>query len=140
DLARADELVSRLVDSSLVVAGTRNGVTRYRLLESIREYAAERLTSSGRREELHRSHAEYYLEIAAGARTRDPVGKLEALEILDRERDNLHAAMRWTLATGSELAVPLAAALWHYWLIRGYLRQGLEWLEHALALPTDAPS
>jgi predicted ATPase/DNA-binding SARP family transcriptional activator len=140
DLARADELVSRLVDSSLVVAGTRNGGTRYRLLETIREYAAERLTSSGRREELHRSHAEHYLEIAAGARTRDPVGKLEALEILDRERENLHAALRWTLATGSELAVPLAAALWHYWLIRGYRRQGLEWLERALALPTDAPS
>ena len=140
DLARAEELVSRLVESSLVVAGTRNGATRYRLLETIREYAAERLDSPGRRDELHRSHAEHYLEIAGGARTRDPVVKLEALAILDRERDNLRAAMRWTLATGSDLAVPLAAALWRYWLIRGYRRQGLEWLEHALALPTDAPS
>jgi non-specific serine/threonine protein kinase len=140
DLARADELVSRLVESSLVVAGTQNGATRYRLLETIREYAAERLTSPGRRDELYRSHAEHFLEVATHARTEAPAGVAEALEILDRERDNMHAAMRWTLAAGSDLAVPLAAALWRYWLIRGHRRQGLEWLEQALALPTSTPS
>ena len=52
-------------------------------------------------------------------------------ELLDRERDNMHAAMRWALAAGSDLAVPLAAALWRYWLIRGHRRQGLDWLEQA---------
>jgi predicted ATPase/DNA-binding SARP family transcriptional activator len=140
DLDQAEELVSRLVESSLVVVGTRNGATRYRLLETIREYAADRLDSPSRRDELHRSHAEHFLEIAQHARTDDPVGKLEALEILDRERDNLHAAMRWTLAARSDLAVPLASALRQYWLIRGHRRQGLEWLEQALALPTSAPS
>jgi predicted ATPase/DNA-binding SARP family transcriptional activator len=140
DLEQAEELVSRLVESSLVVAGTRNGGTRYRLLETIREYAAERLASPSRRDELHRSHAEHFLEVAEHARTDDPVSKLEALEILDRERDNLHAAMRWTLAARSDLAVSLAVALRQYWLIRGYRRQGLEWLEQALALPTNAPS
>jgi predicted ATPase/DNA-binding SARP family transcriptional activator len=140
DLDRAEELVSRLVESSLVVAGTRNGATRYRLLETIREYAAERLDSPSRRDELHRAYAEHFLEVAQHARTDAPVSKLEALETLDRERDNLHAAMRWTLAACSDLAVPLAAALRQYWLIRGYRRQGLEWLEQALALPTSAPS
>ena len=140
DHARAEELVRRLVESSLVVAGTRNGVTRYRLLETIREYAAERLASPSRSNELHGSHAEHFLELADQARTEDPSGTLAALEILDRERDNLHAAMRWTLAAGSDRAVPLAAALWRYWLIRGYRRQGLEWLEQALTLPTSAPS
>ena len=140
DLARADELVGRLVESSLVVAGARNGATRYRLLETIREYAAERLTSPGRRDELHRSHAEHFLELAQHARTEDPVGKREALELLDRERDNMHAAMRWALAAGSDLAVPLAAALWRYWLIRGHRRQGLDWLEQALALPAATPA
>ena len=139
DRARAEELVSRLVESSLVVAGTRNGATRYRLLETIREYAAERLTSTAT-DELHRSHAEHFLELAQHARTEDPVGKREALELLDRERDNMHAAMRWALAAGSDLAVPLAAALWRYWLIRGHRRQGLDWLEQALALPAGTPS
>ena len=140
DLARTDELVSRLVESSLVVAGTRNGATRYLLLETIREYAAERLSSSGGRDELHRSHAEHFLGIAERARSEDPVGMQDALEILDRERENMHAAMRWALAARSDLAVPLAAALWRYWLIRGQRRQGLEWLEQALTLPTSAPS
>ena len=140
DLPRAEELVSRLVESSLVVAGTRNGATRYRLLETIREYGAERLDSPGRRHQLNRAHAEHFLEIARRARTEDPVGTLEALEILDLERDNLHAAMRWTLAAGSDLAVPMAAALWRYWLLRGYRRQGLEWLEKALTLSPSAPS
>ena len=140
DVDQAEELVSRLVESSLVVATTLNGATRYRLLETIREYAADRLDSPSRRGELHSSHAEHFLEVAKHARTDDPVSKFEALEILDRERDNLHAAMRWTLAARSDLAVPLAAALRQYWLIRGYRRQGLEWLEQALALPTSAPS
>jgi predicted ATPase/DNA-binding SARP family transcriptional activator len=140
DLERAEELVGRLVESSLVVAGTGNGASRYRLLETIREYAAEQLTSAGRRDEIHRSHAEHFLEIAEQARTESPVGKPEALESLDRERDNAHAAMRWTLSASSDLAVPLAAALWRYWLIRGYRRQGLEWLEEALIRPAGAPS
>jgi predicted ATPase/DNA-binding SARP family transcriptional activator len=140
DLVQAEELVSRLVESSLVVAEPRDGATRYRLLETIREYAAERLDSPTTRDELHRSHAAHFLEIAEQARTDDPVGKGEALELLDRERDNLHAAMQRTLAASSELAVPLAVALRHYWLIRGYRRQGLDWLEQALSLPTSARS
>jgi predicted ATPase/DNA-binding SARP family transcriptional activator len=140
DIARAEVLLSRLVESSLVVAGTRNGTTRYRLLETIRQYGAERLDSTRRRDELHRSHAEHFLELANQARTEDPTATLDALEFLDDERDNLHAAMRRTLAAGSDLAVPLAAALWRYWLIRGYRRQGLEWLEQALTLPARGPS
>ena len=140
DRARADELLSGLVEWSLVVAATRTGATRYRLLETIREYAAERLDSPARRDELHRSHAQHFLEIAERARTSDPAGLQAALEILDRERDNLHAAVQWAVTSGSELALPLAAQLRHYWLVRGYLRQGLEWLEQALALPNSAPS
>lgn len=140
DLTRAEETVSRLVESSLVVAGRRQGATRYWLLETIREYAAERLSSTGRSGELHLSHAEYFLDVARRARTEDTVGKSEALDLLDRERDNLHEAMRWTLALRSDLAVPMAAALWRYWLVRGYRRQGLEWLEQALELPAGAPA
>jgi len=140
DTGRADDLVGKLVESSLVVVGTQRGVTRYRLLETIREYAAERLELPDRRSELQRSHAEHFLEVARHARTDDPAGKLEALETLDRERDNLHAAMDWALSSHSDLALPLAAQLRHYWLIRGNLRQGLDWLEQALARATTTRS
>jgi predicted ATPase/DNA-binding SARP family transcriptional activator len=136
---RAEAGVTRLVESSLVAA-TRHGTTRYRLLETIREYAAERLASGTLGEELRRAHAEHFLAVARDAPTEAGPGKLEALEVLDVERENMDAAMRWTLTTGSDLAVPLAAALWRHWLIRGRRRQGLTWLEQALDLPGEVPS
>jgi predicted ATPase/DNA-binding SARP family transcriptional activator len=139
DVARADELVSRLVDNSLVVVRRPLGAARYGQLQTIREYSAERLAASGAREELHRSHALHFLEFAEHTWTEDRERKVHALELFDQERDNLHSAMRWTLDSGSNLAVPMAAALWRYWLVRGYRRQGLEWLEQALRLPAGAP-
>jgi len=143
DDARALELIHSLVESSLVVAEDRRGATRYRLLETIREYAGERLDRSGAAESVRRSHAEHFLELAR--RTR-PDGedvasrKQEGLAALDTERDNLHAAVQRTLATKSGLALRLTAELWHYWLVRGYRRQGLLWLEEALALAANDAS
>ncbi len=139
DVARAAELVSRLVDVSLVVVTPGSGRVRYGLLQTVREYAAARLAASGRPDLVRRSHAEYFLDVAEHARTEGREGKAEALDLLDAERENLHSAMRWTLAAGSDLAVPLAAWLWRYWLVRGHRRQGLEWLEQALSLPTAVP-
>lgn len=140
DLDRAETLISRLVDSSLVIAGTSDGATRYRLLQTVRDYAAELLTSSGGRDDLRRAHAEHFIDLANRTRTADPVGTPDELEELDRERDDLHAAMRWTLEASSELAVPMAAALWRLWLVRGFRRQGLEWLQAALDLPMNRPT
>ena len=51
--------------------------------------------------------------------------------MIDAERDNLHAAVEWALASRNDLALALAAELRHYWVIRGYLRQGLDWLDQA---------
>ena len=137
DDARALELVDRLVESSLVVADDLDGVTRYRLLKTIHEYAAERLEESSDTARLHRLHAEYFLEVARKASPDhvhfDPDEQKEGLAILDAERDNLHAAMQWTVTNRPDLALPLAVELRPYWLIRGYLRQGLEWLDQALA-------
>jgi predicted ATPase len=136
DPARADELVSRLVDHSLVIARPRSGAARYEQLQTIREYAAERLVSSGRGEGLRRAHASYFLDFAEHTWTEELGGKAQALALFDRERDNLSSAMRWALDVRSDMALPMAAALWRYWLVRGDRRQGLEWLERALGLPT----
>lgn len=137
---RADQVLGRLVECSLITMSVQDRATRYRMLELVREYAADRLARSGRRDELRELHALHFLQRAQGARTEDPTVAHEALALLDRERDNMHAAMQWALASESDLAVPLAAALWRYWLIRGYRRQGLEWLEQALALPPAVSS
>ena len=140
DLARAEELISRLVDNSLVVARPRSGAARYEQLQTIREYSAERLASS-----THTTRSRivptprHFLEFAQHTWTEERAGKAQALVLFDRERDNLHAAMQWTLEAGSDLALPMAAALWRYWLVRGDRRQGLEWLEQALRMPGGAP-
>ena len=139
DETQALEVAGRLVESSLVAAGQRHEETRYRFLETIREYAAERLEAAGEGEAVRRRHAEYFVGIARKARSDDvrfdAQRQQEGLAVLDLERDNLHAAVQWTLDRGSELALPLTAALWSSWLIRGTRRQGLAWLEQALALP-----
>ena len=124
DDGRALDLVGRLVEASLVVAEVQQGATRYRLLETIRAYAAERLDGSGATEEVRRAHAEHFLERASQARPDfvrfSPERQRAGLALLDRERDNLQAAMEWTLAAASDMALPLAVALRTYWNIRGY--------------------
>jgi predicted ATPase/DNA-binding SARP family transcriptional activator len=136
---RALELIGRLVESSLVVAEDRQGMSRYRLLETIREYAAERLDGSGASEDVRRAHAAYFLELANQARPDfirfSSEQQRDFLVLVDNERDNLHAAIQWALGAAGDVALQLAVALRTYWLIRGYRRQGLEWLEQALALP-----
>jgi predicted ATPase/DNA-binding SARP family transcriptional activator len=137
DGQRALELVQRLVESSLVVAEDRDGATRYRLLETIRQYASERLQASGAGEASRRSHAEHFLDLARRASPDyvrfDPREHEEGLAALDAERDNVHSAMQWALGEDGDLALALAADLRHYWLIRGHVRQGLDWLERSLA-------
>jgi predicted ATPase/DNA-binding SARP family transcriptional activator len=136
------ERLGRLVDASLVTAEVRGAESRFHLLVTIRAYAAERLgPDSEAAEELRRAHCAYFLELAQQVRIDPAAGpeKHAALAQLDQERDNLHAAVQWALAAESEMAPALCAALWRYWLIRGYRRQGLEWLERALVLAPHAP-
>ena len=126
DDARALDLVGRLVESSLVVAESRRDVTRYRLLETIREYAAERLDASGSAEDVRRAHAEYFLDLANRARpdlTRFSRDQQRAYhELLDKERDNLHAAIRMGPGGGERAGSPargrLATVLAHSGLPR----------------------
>lgn len=143
DDVHALERLGGLVEASLVAAEERSGVTRYRLLETIREFARERLDESGARETISRRHAEYFFEVATKA-SWNPLAfswdeQRRGLALLDADRDNLHAAMRWTLESKSDLALPLAATLRYFWNIRGYRQQGVEWLERALALPHHGP-
>ena len=139
DRAAATESVGRLVASSLVVADDRGGSTRFRLLETIREYAGDRLAASAVEDEVRRAHAAHYLRLVE--ETRPDLahvgweGGKQSLALFDAERDNLHAALQWALESESELALELAVALRWYWNLRGYRRQGADWLVRALALP-----
>jgi predicted ATPase/class 3 adenylate cyclase len=127
-------LLGRLIDKSLVQVEGGSGDRRYRLLETVRQYAVERLEEAGERSALERRHCDWYLELAESDPT--PAGDLPArttLRGLDRERDNLRAALGSALVADPETALRLAVALWRFWLMRGYLAEGYRWITAALA-------
>jgi predicted ATPase/DNA-binding SARP family transcriptional activator len=148
------DALALLVDKSLLLADDGDDAMRYRLLETIREYAAERLLASGEEPALRRRHAEYYLALAEQAEPRlqgpDQTAWLDRLEV---EHDNLRAALAWSLEdeeTGRqgdkenesleqpvslsrrEVGLRIAAALGEFWWPRGYLNEGRRWLERIL--------
>jgi predicted ATPase/DNA-binding SARP family transcriptional activator len=141
----ADEvlyLLAGLVDKSLVVAADADGgEVRYRMLETVRAYGAERLRAAGEDQALASAHAAWFLELAETAepelRRRD---QLRWLEALAAERDNLHAALRWATDSGdATTALRLAAALGWYWFLTSARAEALEWTAEALALPGGDP-
>jgi len=130
------DTLSRLVDQSLVQQEMpADGEPRFTILETIREYALERLAASGEAEALRRQHAAYYLALGAAAepKLRGPQQKT-LLERLEQEHDNLRAAMAWsqTIDDGAELGLRLATALRWFWYVRGYMSEGRRWLGAAL--------
>ncbi|HWI95880.1 MAG TPA: tetratricopeptide repeat protein [Solirubrobacterales bacterium] len=127
-------LLGRLIDKSLVQVEGGSGDRRYRLLETVRQYAVECLEETGERSALERCHCDWYVELAESDPT--PAGDLPArttLRGLDRERDNLRAALASALVADPQAALRLAVALWRFWLMRGYLAEGYRWLTAALA-------
>ena len=129
DQAAALDVVDRLASKSLAVAETSSGQTRYRLLETIRRYAAGRLAETGDTEPARRRHALAFLDLAE--RERD-------LAVLSREHDNLRAALGWSLSGSGQIGPRLARALGGFWLARGFLQEAQGWLERALAqCPAD---
>jgi predicted ATPase/class 3 adenylate cyclase len=130
------EGISSLVEKALIRQGEGpHGEPRFTMLRTIREYALHRLEESGDAEELHRRHAGYFGELAeqAGQELRGAEEVLW-LESLGAEHDNLRAALSWCGATGeAELQLRMGAALWMFWLARGYLSEGASWLQQALS-------
>lgn len=112
----ADELVFELADKSLV----QSDGTRYRMLDTVRAFCAERLEEAGERGRFARAHAEFFAELAgrADAPLR-AAGQLEWLDVLAADHGNLHAALRWSVHGDPALALRLVAALSWYWWLRG---------------------
>ena len=104
------------------------------MLETIREYAAERLEASGEAEELRRRHAEHFLALAEEAEPSLFAESTEWLDRLEQEHDNLRAALDRLEASGeSERALRLAGAVSRFWYRRGHLAEGGRYLENLLA-------
>ncbi len=127
--------LTHLVDESLVIMEERGGEARYRLLETVRQYAQEKLLDAGEAEIVRRRHRDWFLSLAEQAAS-ELMGPRQAawLDRLEEEHDNLWTALEWSLGSDKvEAGLHLAAALWRFWEVRGYLSEGRTWLEAALA-------
>ncbi|MFE0149702.1 BTAD domain-containing putative transcriptional regulator [Nonomuraea sp. NPDC059007] len=132
------DVLGALADKSLVQAGDDG---RYRMLETIRAYALERLAEAGESGEFRRRLAIHMREVAETAvpylRTDE---QIEWIERLAAERDNCAAALRWALDEGEvETALRLCGALNWYWWMCGYRQESAQWAEQALALAGEEP-
>jgi len=128
------DLLTSLCDKSLVVVELNDGHTRYRLLETVRQYVRERLLESGGGDALRDRHRGYFLELAEAAEPKlMGAEQAEWLHRLDEEHDNLRSALDWSLvAAGSEGGLRLCGALQRFWSMRGYLSEGREWCVRVL--------
>jgi predicted ATPase/class 3 adenylate cyclase/Tfp pilus assembly protein PilF len=127
------DLLTSLNDKSMVVAEPRDGATRYRLLETVRQYARERLSERGEEERCRDRHLSYFTALGEEA---EPhlIGEAqqEWLERLEGEHDNLQAALQWAEDHAPERGLRLADAIWRFWYVRGHFAEGREHLEKLL--------
>ncbi len=142
-LAPEPDALSRLLDladASLVRRDALGETSRWSMLESVRAYAREELQRAGETDEVQQRHAAWCLALAREAEQGLRGAAQEAwLARLDLEHDNLRAALRWLLDGGQWAdALHMAAALGAYWQTRGFLAEGRQWLEAALAAPATA--
>lgn len=130
-------LLSRLVNKSLVVAEpARPQTTRYRMLDTIREYAQEKLQQSGEAE-WRRRHADYFADWCTGAaRLLVSLDQVLWLQRIDEEQANIRLALEWSLSEQPDTALRLAAAMGSFWWMRRSLGEGFEWLSRALEVET----
>ncbi len=132
-------LMMGLIDKSLVVM--EEGMGRYQMLETLREYGQERLQEAGEAEETRKKHLEFFLGLAERAEEElQGTQQREWLERLEKEQDNFRAALSYGLEREPEKALKLAAALWRFWDIHSNFTEGRSWLERALEKGMSAPA
>ena len=128
-------LLTHLVDKSLVVREEQDREDRYRLLETVRQYAQNKLLESGEVAGMRRRHMSFFLALAEEGEPHLTAGDQETwVNHLETEHDNLRAALEWSKTDdgGKETGLRLAGALWRFWNVRGYWSEGLRWLEGAV--------
>jgi predicted ATPase/DNA-binding CsgD family transcriptional regulator/DNA-binding XRE family transcriptional regulator len=134
--------MAALVDQSLLQQTVDpDDEPRFTMLETIRVFALEQLEASGEAEEMRRRHAEYFLRVAEEVRPRLRGPDQKAwLDRVEADRNNLLTALAWSQTDNVEetFGLRLAAALYHFWYIRGYYREGRAWFAKTLRRGADA--
>jgi predicted ATPase/DNA-binding SARP family transcriptional activator len=130
------DYLAQLREASLVAADDQESVMRFRLLETVREYAWEKLQASGEINAVRSRHRDWFLTLAEEAepQLKGP-DQAQWLLQLEMEHDNLRAALAWCEVDveGAEAGLRMAGALWQFWNIRGHLSEGRQWLSAVLS-------
>jgi predicted ATPase/class 3 adenylate cyclase/DNA-binding CsgD family transcriptional regulator len=133
--------VALLVDKSLLISENASGPTRYRLLETVRQYALEKLGESGEADAVRARHRDYYTDLAALLDQPSSAGRRQHVERAQSDIDNLRAAFTWSRDNAdNERALQLASALQPFWLTRGRVPEGLSWYGAVLTNPGSCPA
>ncbi len=134
------DLLAQLVDKSLVVASMQKEGVRYHLLETIRQYARDRLLETGSGVAVRVRHLAYFSHLSGDAEPHlRGKGQVEWLERMDQELDNLRAALEWSVSSRIDLGLKIAADLMWFWHLRGLFAEAFEWLEKLLAFEAQQP-
>jgi len=130
------DLLTLLVDKSLVGVEERGNIMRYGMLETVRQYGVNKLSEQGEVEETQRRYATFFIQLAEGADEglRD-ARQLDSLELLDTEHDNIRSALGWSLDSREmDLAFRLVGAMGWFWFMRGHWVDARRWLTKVLDL------
>ena len=129
------DILSSLIEKSLVLMEQRGGEARYRLLEPVRQYGQDKLQECAEAATVRRTHRDWYARLAAQAEAATLEAQQESwFERLEAEHDNLRVALAWSLEQQeAETAAQMGAAIWRFWHLRGYMSEGRSVLERALA-------
>jgi predicted ATPase/DNA-binding SARP family transcriptional activator len=131
------DILGRLVDKSLLLVDHDEQRSRYRLLETIRLFARERLVAAHEAAEMEAAHCKHFLELAADEDPERAGVVVERPQLLDADHDNLRAALNWALRHDHERALLLGLSLSPYWLARGHFSEGAGWLERVLDVAVE---
>jgi predicted ATPase/class 3 adenylate cyclase len=137
------EGLASLVDKSLLRrTETAGGEGRFGMLETIKEYAGDRLAESFDAADTARRHAEFFVALVEEAEPHlTTAEQVTWLDRCEREHDNIRAVLRRSLKGGDpQTGLRIVAALWRFWQQRGHLREGLQWAEDILAMTSDPPT
>ncbi len=129
------DALETLLDNSLIRRWpTTSGESRFRMLQTIREFALDRLAAAGEEESTRRRHGEWYRRLIEELAPRFTAGP-DPLDAVGTEHDNVRAALRWAIdAKDVETAMSLGATMWRFWQLRGHLAEGRRWLTEIVAL------
>jgi predicted ATPase/DNA-binding XRE family transcriptional regulator/Tfp pilus assembly protein PilF len=128
-------MISKLISKSLLIMEETPVGTRYRMLETIRQYAYEKLCAMNDANITRQRHLMYFVSLAERAEPTLRSFDMETwLDMLETELDNIRSALAYGLKNDAESELRLASSLWWFWHIRGHKSEGCEWLEQGLAI------